>query len=659
MARISNLYRRGAVYWWRRRTRCPDGSLTLAISLRTRDPREARRRCASINALFERVNRALATGEELLTSEIVKRVYEHALKMELDNHESERLVGHYANPTATAGNLRAHRIAYEVMAGRRPYPSSDELSAAGWSEAHINEFELVLMSEENRIDSPVDDIVDQHFPQYVAGPGLELHYDREREALIRAAYGGYADAALDAENRLSSPAPLAPAKVAIAAKASTPDDIIQKLADLLASTPALAGRHAAIPDEWQGLTVGDAMKRFIAESSKGKGWTSDSQRRALDAAWLLDGVTGGAPCYEVRQQHLKRLSDVFDELPVNRGKSSKETSLSLDELLTLTSARLADGTYSPDQVGLKPVTINVRVRDLVRLFRWLAESEKLPVGDLYWLDLRRAEDPTEDSRDKKPPWTEEEASLIFRQPMWTGCDGLTKQGRKRVGDLVIHDAAYWVAPLAWYHGLRREELCKLRLDELDFENEIPHMLIQTSEEGGLKTARAKRRVPIHSEVLRLGLRDYVEMMRAEKETLLFPELKPAPKDVKTLKGDRPALERKRGDVYFKNWWTHIARLAFPGGVPKDIHAFRHAFADAIEEVEEKAANDLLGHKSGSLRLDVYGSASHLAKLRDAVERVPVVTGHLTPMPINLLPRSLRGTRPSRAQRAKVHPEQSG
>lgn len=259
--------------------------------------------------------------------------------------------------------------------------------------------------------------------------------------------------------------------------------LVQRL--LAAVESAVGGNPAskAIPERWRGLTVEAAMHRYIAESAKGQTWSADSKRRALDAAWLLDGVTGGRPCYEVEQPHLKRLSDVFDELPLNRSKSKAERSLSLDHLLELTKRRLAEGTFTRDDIGLKPMTINVRVRVLVRLFEWLKDSEKLPVGHLYWDDMGRPEEAYVDERNKNTPWTEAEARKIFALPMWTGCAKLTKQGRKKAGRLTIHDAGYWVPLLAWYHGLRREEICKLRLDETILKHEVPHLSIQPSTEG--------------------------------------------------------------------------------------------------------------------------------------------------------------------------------
>jgi len=73
-------------------------------------------------------------------------------------------------------------------------------------------------------------------------------------------------------------------------------------------------------------------------------------------------------------------------------------------------------------------------------------------------------DDDRDERDLRDPYTVEQGREIFQLPVWTGCAGLKE--RMIAGNHVIHDSGYWVLLLAWCCGLRREEICKLMIDDI-------------------------------------------------------------------------------------------------------------------------------------------------------------------------------------------------
>ena len=93
---------------------------------------------------------------------------------------------------------------------------------------------------------------------------------------------------------------------------------------------------------------------------------------------------------------------------------------------------------------------------------------------------------------------------------------------------------YWLIPLALYTGARLGELTLLDLKDFVIEEGIPCIDIndidaaESVQQGGVKkrvkTQNAKRLVPIHSELIRLGILRYVEQLRAKDEVHLFPEM---------------------------------------------------------------------------------------------------------------------------------------
>ena len=65
------------------------------------------------------------------------------------------------------------------------------------------------------------------------------------------------------------------------------------------------------------------------------------------------------------------------------------------------------------------------------------------------------------------------------------------------------------------------------LANIQFDARIPYFSLAPNKYRRLKNLQSRRKVPIHPELLRLGLRAYVEAIAALGYDLLFPELLPA------------------------------------------------------------------------------------------------------------------------------------
>jgi integrase len=98
----------------------------------------------------------------------------------------------------------------------------------------------------------------------------------------------------------------------------------------------------------------------------------------------------------------------------------------------------------------------------------------------------------------------------------------------------------------------------------------------------VKTAAGRRKVPIHPELIRLGLLDYVAAIRLTEGGLLWPHL--------------PTREGKPGG-YFSQWFGECRRSLGLGRYP-DFHCMRHTartqLADA--QIPEALIDTLIGHE---------------------------------------------------------------
>ncbi|MEY4765028.1 MAG: hypothetical protein RI907_1701, partial [Pseudomonadota bacterium] len=120
---------------------------------------------------------------------------------------------------------------------------------------------------------------------------------------------------------------------------------------------------------------------------------------------------------------------------------------------------------------------------------------ELELIDRHPWDRMNIESTTES---KRTPWTSEQIKAFFALPLFTSYQLPTS---KRAGA----DAAYWIPLLGLFTGARSAELCQLTV--LDVVEEQGIFVIDINEDGDgkkLKTSASQRKVPIHSELIRLG-----------------------------------------------------------------------------------------------------------------------------------------------------------
>ncbi|OAH43789.1 hypothetical protein AX777_18405 [Sphingobium yanoikuyae] len=404
-----------------------------------------------------------------------------------------------------------------------------------------------------------------------------------------------------------------------------------------------------VPDPWRSMTPIEVAERFIAETPKmfehrqsGKRASEQTGEQTLRqirwAAKLFQcTMPEGRPMWTVSSEDLKNFDRWLDRLPVTFGKSSKDRIGSIDLEIVEQRAleRVEDGELQPDQIGLTVPTANKHYRKIAQVHAFL--RKKIP--GLPAMDFGEFTQPDrKDEREARMRYTLEQGREIFSLPPWTGCVG--EKDRFSAGQNVIHDSLYFVLLLVWYTGARREEICKLRIEDVGHIDGIYFLRIETTDTGRVKNNSAIRCIAVADEVVRLGFGAYVEALKAAGETLLFPELAPA-----------LGTKRKRGDVFYKLWWMYIRPMVPSLMRGQAMHSARHTVSDELkqQEIFLEFRNDLLGHKGqGGDGVTRYPSATRLRTVLSIVNRIPVVTDHLPDFStITLLPNHMRQSRPTR------------
>lgn len=223
------------------------------------------------------------------------------------------------------------------------------------------------------------------------------------------------------------------------------------------------------------------------------------------------------------------------------------------------------------------------------------ELEWIPKNPWEGLDIEHA------PQNPGKPWTTEQICSFFSLPLFQHFELPTKAWRAG------GEAAYWIPILGLFSGARVGELAQLRTVDIVIEN--GHALVSINEDADgatVKTAAGIRKVPLHSELVRLGLLDYVEERKRAGDDSLWPKLK--------SRGGKPGS-------YFSDWFGKFRRDHADMSIPR-FHDLRHTARTAMTEAgfDSHILDRITGHAiKGSVGNQQYSHPREI--LRRAVESI--------------------------------------
>ncbi len=166
------------------------------------------------------------------------------------------------------------------------------------------------------------------------------------------------------------------------------------------------------------------------------------------------------------------------------------------------------------------------------------------------------------------------------------------------------DALFWLPLLSLFGGLRMGEAAQLVAEDVTVLDGVPVILVRRGEGRSTKTAAGERAVPVHPELVRIGLISHV-----------FPD---------PPRGGAPAFG-KRYSRHLRSIGVHTAKTTF--------HSFRHCATDALREANVPAdrIRALMGWAGRGMEETVYGAglrASTLAREVAKIQYLGLDLGHL-------------------------------
>jgi integrase len=347
----------------------------------------------------------------------------------------------------------------------------------------------------------------------------------------------------------------------------------------------------------EGLRVSEAVKLYVAERNREKkrAWTAQTLRQVQGTFRLFVDFTRDAPLASIIRKDIAAFLSALAELDPSYGRKLRDP-LSLNQLRK---------QYRSHGEGLSNKTLNRHSGALASLFEWAIRAGKIE-GVNPAKGHHRTNDDNGDDPDARRPFTTDELNKLLAGPVFQ----IPWQERVQPKVHTPESTLAWLIPIALFSGMRLDEICGLRTQDLEEDSGILFFNVISHEGRRLKTAASRRRIPVHSELLRIGFGEYLEHVRRQGHEYLFPALKPGGPDNK-----RNWYIGKRFTTYRRSVGVNSPTTVF--------HCFRKNAATALERarVPENEAVQILGHKKMTMSYGLYSEGLDLPALAQVVEAI--------------------------------------
>lgn len=644
VAAISYLCRRGARYYFRRRLHVRKlVSHPITIALGTSDPAEARRLVARLSVRWDittmMVN--MQQGRGYLTASEALMVFKQYLNDELGLATAARFDGGEIDQRTP----RVFEAVYRIAARLDPTsttlpPDLLEAHTQGFSEEDRRAVVLMLKvvaplttarkeaaAALTLINAPINSAT-------IRDGGVQILLAKA-EAQARAGLMGHPSATLAGDHLIR---------------------LIDHDAVAAMRSESWSPTATPMPEATDSPYLSIDTRRFsevieptIAAIQRSGDWNEDvKQRRTAMRAFCW--VTGDKRLCDYRPEDAELFAQTLEHLPRSfRWGNPEAGAMSRPFAEVIAEIPRAEGSDRRNVRTLnRDLTTMSRVARQLGKVAWKPKLGGAPVMKFNDFTASVKEDVNDPDR---MPWTEANLRTAFSSPIYTGGGGVSKRLKRMLnGGTIWHDAAYWVPLLMAYTFVAREEACGLECDDFVFDVETPYIIVRANmtrskdgeTPGGLKRNARFRMIPLHPDLLRLGLRSYVEKIAADGHPMAFPELY------------QPDHAKQGGTRFYASAGRYVLAyvdeieplLRTRRGKRADLHSMRTAGASALEDSDAKQlqVDDILGHTREGMGPRKYSRAWYskggdviLAKrLQLMIDVMPNVTSHLQPAPVRLL-----------------------
>lgn len=456
MSGHTNLFRRGAVYYYR--SRVPNdllkalGKSEVKFSLKTKDHKEAIKRvrieAAKVELMFAKHRQSITLKakplSETLTPDFLKQIEEVVYWSLLYTDEDLRVHG---IPTGDGTRAPLHK-------------QFDEYSDTMSSRLHDLKGAFARGDLENLIPTTVwylntyfDASVNNDSPEVrTVAREIQKGFLRAQEAIQSRNQGNRADTPAAPQSRLSD-------------------------------SPVESGD---VP------LLSEVVSKWVEDKSR-VSWTPQTSRDHQRWVSAFISVSGDKPFNSYRKADAMAFKSLLLKLPANWSKKAAFKGMDI-----------AKAAESAQLLGLEPMSSkNARkvFQYVGSLWRWLfAHYDELEKNIFEGITIEAHSD----KRKERDSFTIDDLNTIFSSSLYTGCKS---EGRlyQSGSHSMKGTAKFWVPLIALYSGARMGEILQLYPSDIKEENGIHYFDFNADgDDKTLKTRTSERKVPIHQMLITLA-----------------------------------------------------------------------------------------------------------------------------------------------------------
>lgn len=336
-----------------------------------------------------------------------------------------------------------------------------------------------------------------------------------------------------------------------------------------------------------GITLSQAHEKWADEHIAGGGSPKSVRDFGIYVRRFIE-LHGDMPIAHITKRHVREYKDAMLKLPVRASGPLRKMTV---------PHQLEYMREHPEIQTLSPRTVNDRALGAISaVLGWAEANDFIEQNPAARVKVKAVKV----SKTVRLPYTVDDLNTIFRFPVYTNGD------RPQAGG---GEAAKWLPLMGTFTGARLEELGQLTVDDIREEQGVAYFDMTATGQGKRrKTESSKRRVPIHSKLIEMGFLDYVEQMRKQGHSRLFPAL---------------VSQDEKVTAAWSKWWGRYARKHGGFDKLKVFHSFRHAFKDALREggVQEEVSDALTGHAPTTEGRKYGGNGYPLKRLKEGIEKL--------------------------------------
>ena len=331
------------------------------------------------------------------------------------------------------------------------------------------------------------------------------------------------------------------------------------------------------------------------------GWDGQTAHQAGATFRLFVEVCGDRAIGTYTRRDSGHFRSMVERLPSDYGKAALYRDLSVSDIVQRYEA-LPPGNRSS---LLTQKTVKRHFSALSTLWNDLVAKGEAPENIFQGFTFAN----TKRANEQRDMWEKTDLQRLFDTPVWAGSE--SEWHRSTPGNLIIRDERFWIPLISLFSGLRQEEICQLHLVDIKSSGGIQYFDINDVPPRKLKNEAAIRRVPIHSELGRLGIYKYVDQIRRQGHGRMFPTLEPGGAD-------------KRFGHAFSKWFTRYRQDVGLYQKGLDFHSLRHTATTLMHqaEVERAVLDHVTGHETPG-ETTRYTKGSTLTQLLSAIAKIDI------------------------------------